>query len=331
MIFLNMNLVVSPWLKILIAASISCFIPYFLNLKIQSSSSADIFVKSFGSSFYFDSHLIAVAVSIPMWFDFLFDIIHYRDSFRQDHFSRTLLLSGIAVPNIITLLYITPQSNLNLILGFLRLKEVLYIVYFLAYMYNFGGPIWTDASTYELAFFLLSSEMAQSLYPFMSGITLLVLKALTYTLYAYSALRMCKLSHYWFRHLGNRMLKLRQDEYRCTVFILAGLLAFIGSRMIDLCFGIGTYLDLREVSLIVHTIFLVLLTAVINMFTTRIARREMVLYNQILQMQNMSRQMQQYDVQHETAISFDTDGKSNTEGDEILTYDATVTDHSQDD
>mmetsp|Transcript_22675 Transcript_22675/g.22876 ORF Transcript_22675/g.22876 Transcript_22675/m.22876 type:complete len:301 (+) Transcript_22675:148-1050(+) len=300
-----MGLVVSPWIQILVIAAVFCFLPWLLHFTIVDQDSAGKFLECFKSSIYFDSLLIAMAVSIPMWFDFFFDLIHYKDSFRQDHCSRSLLLSGIVIPNGITLLFINPATDVNLILGFFRMKEIIYIIYFSAYLYNFGGPVWTVNDTFEFTFLLLIAELSLSCVPFFGGINILLCKALAYTLYAYAALRVFRLSHYWFRHLGNRMLKLKQDEYRCTVFILAGIFAFLCSKLIDVICGIPTYLNYNETCLIIHTFFMLVITVVINIFNTRIARREMVLYNQLLQLQNIRNQVDSFGQPQETVINID--------------------------
>eukprot|EP01041_Mallomonas_annulata_P004361 gene4361-8678_t len=302
-------LIVKPWLGLLILGTVGCYLPLLLNLEVQDKKAADAFLVAFHASQYKDGLLITVAVSIPMIFDFMFDLFNYRSSFRQDYWSRCFLFASILIPNIFMLAFDSPNLTIPEIVGFLRLKEVSIAVYFAAYLYNFGGPIWTVNDTYELAILLIGGESAQNLGPFLAGTYSLTFKALSYTLYGYAFVKVLKLSHFWFRYLGNRMLKLKQDEYRCTVFIIVGICAFIGSRTIDFIFAASTILECSMWCLVTHSFFTLIVAVIINIFNGRIARREMIIYNQVLQMQ---------------ALRDHLDNNNNSESDSTAMADETV-------
>lgn len=279
------------WLIIAAVATLLCFLPYLSKLKLQDEDLASSFLKSFHTSQYYDCQLVAAAVCVPMIFDFIFDLLNFHDSFRRDHGSRTCLLASIVIPNITTLVLIKPTTDIRLILGFLRLKEMAYIVYFTGYVHTYGTPIWSVRDTVELALYLVFAEFAQHLGPFFTGTASLIFKALGFYLFGYSVMRLAKLSQQWFRYLSNRMIKLKQEEYRITIFLIALVLGFIGSHLIDFIFGVYTYLDLTMWALIAHTFFILVASLVVNVLGARIARREMILFHQIQQLQLMRDEM----------------------------------------
>ena len=279
--------IITPWVLITTFASILSYVPVLLHWSITDENLGLRFLDIIHGSFYRNFLIIVMSVCVPISMHVIADLLSFGQSFREDPIARFVLIFSMIFPNFITFMYLGYEINLNILLSSFRLWRILLIIMFFYYLNNFAGHVWDLYITARTALLIIFAEFFQNLIPYLNNHSLvLVVKALSYTLYIFAMINIFKCTNLWFRTISFVVNRLNQEQYRCTVLLIFGQLGFMGAAVIDIIFGVDTVVEMNLTCLIIHTLYTLLIVLCMFNLSSRITKRDYMLQRFIHQMES---------------------------------------------
>ena len=206
---------------------LACSIPLALGWNIPLLDNRDNIlpiVRALQSNEYYTSLVAILCISIPVVIDIVVrTLLHPNiESAKQVLFSGAFITTILTIVDLITLLYVTPEVDVNALLFLIKVKVILTASTAIILISEFGGSKWSSFYLL-LCFSLICLGRITSFYRiyFNKGNSYMNTISIICDIFGMSLFLILSLN--WFLHIYNetKLKPLTKSQYLCNLYVLA--------------------------------------------------------------------------------------------------------------